>query len=475
MYTNCDVDRHNNSWHPRGGQAFRGRGLSTRSRGGVAVHRNRTLVLNSTNSAQPADTAQADTVAADVDSSTGPPSNGWVSKRDRHMQLINTNVYEQHTHDKMKAIEESRKRKLHQRDLRERSKIARHFQINSAHDPKTASSHEVNVQGIRFQVAQGGSKLMRVSGTHLLQADHYDCAHNDLGDEHAAKATPKSTVIGGVTFHRSKNGNLYREGIVKAQRYGPSNMCRPWLSFVLPRDADFCRKPGGVKKIDEPCRDFTSTGICSYPNYTCHTKKSPRICSFEVRSRMDVLTFDSLGSCVKGPKCRYIHDPTKVAICKTYLQKGSCPLEDACDLSHDATPERSPACMHFARGHCSNEKCLYSHVHVSPTAPVCRAFGIYGYCEKGSTCNERHVNECPDFSNTGVCNTKGCRLMHRHKAAVIRKSAAAENDQSSDLSSDDDYDEIGSDDVDSEEIEFIGDGDSVADSDIMMQRGFVHL
>jgi len=26
-------------------------------------------------------------------------------------------------------------------------------------------------------------------------------------------------VIGGVKFYRSKNGNLYRHGIVKAQRY----------------------------------------------------------------------------------------------------------------------------------------------------------------------------------------------------------------------------------------------------------------
>ena len=40
-----------------------------------------------------------------------------------------------------------------------------------------------------------------------------------IGDENAAKSTPKSANVGGVIFYRSKNGNLYRSGIVKAHRY----------------------------------------------------------------------------------------------------------------------------------------------------------------------------------------------------------------------------------------------------------------
>jgi hypothetical protein len=38
-------------------------------------------------------------------------------------------------------------------------------------------------------------------------------------DDNTAKATPKTATVGGVKFYRSKNGNLYRSGIVKAQRY----------------------------------------------------------------------------------------------------------------------------------------------------------------------------------------------------------------------------------------------------------------
>jgi len=69
-------------------------------------------------------------------------------------------------------------------------------------------------------VVKNGSKLVKVPG-----------------DENAAKLTPKTATIGGVRFYRSKNGNLYRSGIVKAQR-----------------------RSGIIKKLDEPCRTFSTTG-----------------------------------------------------------------------------------------------------------------------------------------------------------------------------------------------------------------------
>ena len=118
---------------------------------------------------------------------------------------------------------------------------------------------------------------------------------------------------------------------------------------------------------------------------------------------------------------------------------------------------------------------------MSPSAPVCRSFGIYGYCDKGSNCTNRHVHECPDFSNTGTCNTKGCKLVHRHKASVIRRNASRGErpgkDDSSDLSSDEEQDEIDSDDVDSDDIdeEYFGPEESKKESDIPMQEDFVHL
>jgi hypothetical protein len=148
-------------------------------------------------------------------------------------------------------------------------------------------------------------------------------------------------------------------------------------------------------------------------------------------------------------------------VCKEFLQKGSCANGDSCDLSHDMTAERTPTCLHYAKGNCANPNCPYTHTSISPTAPVCRTFGIYGYCENGAKCPDRHVFECPDFSNTGSCKTKGCKLMHRERASVLRKStqgSTAEHTAMADLSSDDES--VDSNDVDSDEVEeFITRGD----------------
>lgn len=91
---------------------------------------------------------------------------------------------------------------------------------------------------------------------------------------------------------------------------------------------------------------------------------------------------------------------------------------------------------------------------------------------------ERHVNECPEFSNTGKCNTRGCKLPHREKASLMRNQASRKKDETTtdettDISSDDD-DNIDSDDYDSEDLEeFIN--NEVLDTEIPMQQDFVHL
>jgi len=73
---------------------------------------------------------------------------------------------------------------------------------------------------------------------------------------------------------------------------------------------------------------------------------------------------------------------------------------------------------------------------------------------------------------------KGCKLLHRSKASVMRNNPApqAAQDDNSDFSSDDDEDEIGSDDVDSDELEeLFDDEDGERDEDIPMQQDYVQL
>lgn len=188
------------------------------------------------------------------------------------------------------------------------------------------------------------------------------------------------------------------------------------------------------------------------------------------------------GTCYKGPSCLYVHDPNKVAICKEFLQTGKCGAGSMCDLSHEPSPNRSPACMHFLRGRCSNPDCRYSHVRVTPGAPVCREFATLGYCERGAECDQRHVHECPDYANTGACHKKRCTLPHVDRAGQIRKNAANKADtladSEADLSSEEEeYEEIDSDDVDSDELdegpEMIEPG--VDSGEIAQQQDFVQF
>ncbi|KAL6230397.1 hypothetical protein BDW75DRAFT_222812 [Aspergillus navahoensis] len=407
MHSGSHVSRHASyrgrpGWAPYRGRPY-GRGR------GAAPHRHRTLILN--NSATPAtkSSTPSDGMAIDNDeNSRSATPNAWVTKHARHMQLINSAVYDKEAQKRVEALEETRKAKAQKKAQMEQAKVlkfahgaGRQFasssttQVSAAGD--SSGEYQIFVNDIPFRVSRGGGKLIRVSSADPIHSVLVERTGLQLVDDpNTANNTPKRVKVAGVTFVRSKNGNLHRLGAVTSKRI-----------------------PSAVKKKDELCQRFTTTGTC-----------------------------------YKGPSCPYIHDPNKVAICKDFLQTGKCSAGNSCDLSHEPSPHRSPACVHFLRGRCSNPECRYSHVRVTPGAPVCRDFATLGYCEKGETCEERHVHECPDYANTGVCKKKHCRLPHVDRAGQIRKNAApkeAEGDDESDASSEEeDFDEIGSDDVDSD-------------------------
>lgn len=385
-----------------------------------------------------------------------------MSKNDRHLQLINSSVFHEQTQARNKAIEETRLHKQRQKDARERNQLINHF--NRVANPSvvpanqaSAPSYEVNVGGIRFQVTKNGSKLTKLPGASPLPSSIFHVAYSVEGDMNSPKATPKMAIVGGIKFYRSKNGNLYRQGIVRAQRY----VTRPRTDLLLTPGPP--RRYGGVKKVDVPCKSFSTTGIfLSIPRILSRNKYVARLGHGTYSNSTDQYNL-CLGSCPKGPMCRYVHDPSKVAACKDLLLKGVCASGDSCDLSHQLIPERTPHCVHYAKGNCSNPNCPYTHRVLPSGAPFCRPFGIDGYCEKGISCPGRHSFECPDFSNTGVCKTRGCKLLHRERANFIRKANAAReqastaNDDVDDVSSDDDGESVNSNDVDSEGVEdFMG-------------------
>lgn len=134
------------------------------------------------------------------------------------------------------------------------------------------------------------------------------------------------------------------------------------------------------------------------------------------------------------------------------------------------TPERVPNCLHYAKGNCTKAACSFTHSKAPPSAPVCNDFGFLGYCDKGADCTERHVFECPNFSNTGKCSIRGCKLLHRERASVLRE--LNRDDYMEDVSSDDDA--ADSDDVDSDDVAEFIDADSDA-SDIESHQDFIRV
>lgn len=450
-----------NRWTPYGQYQYsRGGGYHKASY--HPAHRNRTLVVNN-GTGTPDKTTQTPVAQTPADGS-------WVSKRDRHMQLINTNVYDQKTQQRQKEIEESARQKQIRRDDKEKNKVIKFMQGKPAYGAAVgaavpAASREIIIQNLKFRISTDGSKLIRLFGESCTRSDiqgvHF-LNHAD-GSNTDAQSTPKQAVVAGVTFHRSKHGNLYRAGVVKkSQRYRTEIEHIPGQGHQLtPR---FIREK--TVKSTQLCSRFTSTGT----HNSKHLQAGPKLTdSMERRLLMNSvgrprkhkLTI-RIGTCPRGPQCRFTHDASKLAICKDFLRTGTCVVgEEACNFSHDLSPHRVPTCLHFVRGNCTNPECPYAHVNINPAAPTCRAFATMGYCEKGSACPERHVNECPDYADKGICRNKNCRLPHVDTAANQRKAMAAkagktgtDGNESSDMSSDEeDYQMIDSDDVDSDDLD----------------------
>ncbi|KAI1208312.1 uncharacterized protein F4807DRAFT_430812 [Annulohypoxylon truncatum] len=377
----------------RGGRGGRG--------GFRPTYRNRTLVLNGQN--RPA----SDSGEGANDTSDPPtPTASFVTRHDRHLQMIKTDIWEKESVNRINAMEQTVRQKQLRRDKKEKAAFmssvvqsgASAASDNQSNAPQSASPFEVVVDGIRFRVIQKGSKLVKA-----------------LDDVHPPSDTPKMTTIGGVKFYRTKHGNLVRHGVVHAQR------------------------SAGLMKVNELCKAFSWTG-----------------------------------SCPKGPSCRYVHDASKTAICRDYLVKGKCLQGSHCDLSHDITEQRTPLCVHFAKGNCHNPSCSYVHAEHSSADPVCRSFGTYGYCELGASCPDRHVFECPEFSNTGTCNSKGCKRPHIERASVLRKkNNRLSGDDLEDLSSDDEGTTADTDDIDSDDVEEYIKKEDDDDLDFAQQKDFI--
>ncbi|KAF2151342.1 hypothetical protein K461DRAFT_171613 [Myriangium duriaei CBS 260.36] len=418
-------------WSPYG-QAFSPRGGYNKG------FRNRTLV----NASTPKDGSRA---ATPTESTT--PNSGVTTHDRGRMQWTNASVFDKKAQEKIQAIEETANAKRQAKDDAQKNRVVDHVygQSSRTSTPSQASTpREIIVNDLRFRVATDGSKLIRVFGKDS-NYDRYSERSLSVPDGPNAEphTTPKETKVAGVTFVRTKNGNMVRQGLVKNKRCSKWNLYhgeRVSLSLLHRATSGTARK--------KLCPDFTSTG-----------------------------------SCIRGNRCHFQHDVDKLAICKEFLRHGECAAGEDCNLSHEPTPHRVPTCLHFLRNNCTKPDCRYSHVQVDPSAPVCKDFARLGFCEKGAACVDRHVSECPDYTNTGVCRNSKCRLPHIDRAGTLRKAAAqkaakgSDDDVSFDVSSDEgNYDEIDSDDADSDEMgeeDVVMAGSSDAGGELSQQQDFI--
>ena len=257
--------RGSNRWTPQRGTPYgvpvgRGRGYRP------ASIQNRTLVLNGRGAKQSSNQAMSPALAspdAQQPSQTSRQAPGWVTKRDRHMQLINNTVFEKKTMERTMAMQETREMRAQAREEREKSKMSSLItslrgQSTVTQPTQTQAPPSITVNEIRFVITDGGSKLIKTSGESIIPDNAQFLTPKYHKDEsNLAKITPKRAVVGGVQFLRSRHGNLYRSGLVKAKGSVDDIVC------VDETDAQMLKKyrnEKGVKKSSELCPQFCSTG-----------------------------------------------------------------------------------------------------------------------------------------------------------------------------------------------------------------------
>ncbi|KAK9453010.1 hypothetical protein V1511DRAFT_110831 [Dipodascopsis uninucleata] len=337
----------------RGSDRGHYRGRSSSYRGSNVTHRNRSLVLsrpvepNNQNSEKI--NGDEDNLEASFSSSSGrqgEESQRFVKKRDRHMQLINTAVYADLAQARAKAMEATRREKEERKKARREAIRARKV---------AANMDEVEIDGVKYAVKQGGNKLIRMT-------------ENNMGSSEDSNPGTKKAVIGGVTFLRSKTGNFWRKGVVQKS---------------LKRQ----------RSIQEPCRYFTMTGKCS-KGLSCPYQHDPErvaLCPRYLHGKCD------------NESCDLSHNASahNAPLCVHFL-RGNCSNRQ-CKYTHMRPPPGAKVCRDFALlGYCEKGlDCKQRHVWECPD------FDETGTCPRGEKkCKLTHIRRAGKQRDNDESNMK---------------------------------------------------------------------
>lgn len=145
----------------------------TGAKSAINPHRNRTLILNKSKSHSQAynDLGEASAGPIANTSKSEDDDYKWVTKNDRHRQLIASSVFDKETQLRKQAMDEARRQKFLQMNQWEKSTLEKHLRaldaaatqnsIASSNDVNS-TVHRVNINGLYFEVVNGGSKLSRI-------------------------------------------------------------------------------------------------------------------------------------------------------------------------------------------------------------------------------------------------------------------------------------------------------------------------
>jgi hypothetical protein len=119
-------------------------------------------------------------------------------------QLMNQGTYER----EKKQKEEDRATKRQKINRKERSHLITHA--------TERGSREMLIEGLRFQLRDDGSKLIRLPGEYLRKIRPGQLCSTIADSTTSAKETPKVIKVANVAFFRTKNGNLVRANAIKS-------------------------------------------------------------------------------------------------------------------------------------------------------------------------------------------------------------------------------------------------------------------
>ena len=202
---------------------------SSHSRAGRVARtgpRNHSLVLNNSISQRP-HAQEVKSAASPGSTGASQSQSGYISKHGRHKQLINSSIYDKESQKRIKALETTQQQKASARNQWERNQMQQYIRkldVDSNRSQVYASAasgqntYQIQIDGLNYSVLNNGSKLARVFGKMIVLYPYCWLLLIKLGPFDKVQSTPKRATLHGVVFLRSKNGNLYRSGAVRAKR-----------------------------------------------------------------------------------------------------------------------------------------------------------------------------------------------------------------------------------------------------------------